>query len=525
MAGSRDNHVQQRPLLRPRRGLLVGVVSVVILVIAILMAREGLWSLLAQAVGTGVMAGVSVLVIQLSPLGPHSWRSIALGIVRILTALIVAFGIAYPFLKRTAFVSSLITSFFLLALFAASLAYLFYVSAHVRLDFPGINALVAKNRDSHTARDQRANGTVDSTVQEGVRETIQVSRLSTSGARISIANDSSIPVLRAQMVVTLVREEEDGKTPNEGHAQNIKSEAFSIPAHSVYPTAIASVFNHVGIFTLRSEGVRVYGPIGLLSRTGGARGQWRVRVVPNIYRLTRGIPRARNASQESLGIPDAPADALDYDRVRDYRPGDPLKTIHWKLVAHGQGELYTKLFETPTVSSATLIIDPLGPDFNARTLDAAYHMHDTMLEGGFSLIEHARESGIPGRLLFVNRSGALIETRWEGLATLGWFVETARRPSHTQEALEQSVLSIQSLRDNRPGYTIFATSRLASRTVEALIACRHSGIPLLVLHAQPSATSSASKEQLAYDSMLREASIDVIGLTDGPQIIREVSTP
>lgn len=489
------------------------------------MAREGLWSLLAQAVGTGVMAGVSALVIQLSPHELHSWRNIALGIVKVLTALIVSFGIAYPFLKRTTVASSLITSFFLLSLFAASLAYLFYVSAHVRLDFPGINALIAKGGGSHTARSQRAKGTADGTERQSMHETIQVSRLSTSGTRISIANDSPMPVLRAQTVVTLVREEEDDKALNEGRAQSIKSEAFSIPAHSVYPTAVANVFNHVGIFALRSEGVRVYGPIGLLSRTGGARGQWRVRVVPNIYRLTRGIPRARNASQESLGIPDAPADALDYDRVRDYRPGDPLKTIHWKLVAHGQGELYTKLFETPTVSSATLIIDPLGPDLNARTLDAAYHMHDTMLEGGFSLIEHARESGIPGRLLFVNRSGALIETHWEGPATLGWFVEYARRPLYTQEALEQSVLSIQSLRDNRPGYAIFATSRLTSRTVEALIACRHAGVSLLVVHAQPSATSSESEAQLSYDSMLREASIDVIGLSDGPQIIREVSTP
>lgn len=216
-------------------------------------------------------------------------------------------------------------------------------------------------------------------------------------------------------------------------------------------------------------------------------------------------------------------DALDYDRVRDYRPGDSLRKIHWKLVAHRQGELYTKLFEDSRFSTVTLLVDPYGANTNTTSPDHGYHQHDTMLEGGFSLIEHARESGLLGRLRFVNRSGALVESNWEGWASLGWFVEVAKRPESSQEALSQSTVAIQSLSTGSAGYTIFTTSRLTERSVRELTAAHHSGVPLLVLHALPSQNSSELSQQKTFDDRLRRASIVVISLTDGKQIIQEVA--
>ncbi len=462
----------------------------------------------------------------------RSWRGIALGIAKWLTFLLMVVMAIELWANAGSGSPDCVFALFLFAVFAVALAYWIVVSPRVRLRIPGFDANAdqqeaggadggarpnARNAgDRHVARLSRKR-------QHDVVKTVQVSRLDTKAAGLVVANGAPVPVLRAQAAVTLTHEPEGGDASEDPMPTFVNGTEFAIPARSERPVAVASTFDHVGIFMLRCAGVRIYGLLGLLTRVCGPSGQWRVRVVPNIYRLTRGIPQKRKVSQSDLGIPDTPSDALDYDRVREYRPGDPLKTIHWNLVAHGTGDLYTKLFETATVSGVTLLVDPFGPQVSAGSPDAVYHMHDTMLEGAFSLVEHARQSDLACRLRFFDRSGKLVETGWHGMATLGWFVETAQRPAETQLARERGASAIRSLRNGRLGYTIYATCRLSDESVTELIACHHLGVPLLVVHALPARSARENASQRAYDNRLREASIDVIDLMDGSQIVREVA--
>ena len=462
----------------------------------------------------------------------RSWRSVIRGVVRAFALAIIVFVVLYPLIEGQPQGAGRFNSLFVITLCCLSIAYLLFVSSRVRLRLPGIDErLIETEQEAHRngAGGTRLRGVglfgrkARHTTEQGDTTTIQVTRLSTEAARITVENQSPLPVLHAEATLTLVHEDEDMESSS-ANTKLVKGKSFSIPAHGAYPAAVGNAFDHVGIYRMHSAGIRIYGLLGVLSRLRGRPGEWRVRVVPNIYRLAYGIPRDRSVRQSELGIPDSPADALDYDRVRDYRPGDPLKTIHWKLVAHGQGDLYTKLFETSTVSSVTLVIDPYGPDCSPTYAEDAYRQHDTMLEGSFSLVEHARENGIAGQLHYVSRSGSLVETRWAGRATLGLFVETARRPAHGQDALQQSVRAIDSLRSPRAGYVIFATSRLSPQTVEALVSCHHAGVSLLVVHALPEQASPNHQSQLAFDERLRKESITVVSLHSGSQIVREVTT-
>ena len=430
----------------------------------------------------------------------QSWRTL-LGLFATVYVLItLAVVVTHGLLNEGAGIVARLNAIFVLALFAVSLAYLWYVSSQVRFSVPGIEE------------------GLEGLDADGV--TIQVSRLSSDAARVTVTNDAWLPVLRAVVTFELVPDSRN--EPAVTGLDSPKGRQLSLPARSAESTVVANVFDHVGIFRLQSSEIRVYGLLGLASRARESSGRWRMRVVPNVYRLAYGIPRERRAGQDSLGLPRSPADALDYDRVRDYLPGDPLKTIHWKLVAHSQGELFTKLFETPIISSATLVIDTYGPAIAPGSAASAYHLHDTMFEGGFSLLEHARENGIAGHLRYYNHEGSLVDADWTGPAMLGWFVETARRPSQMQGARELSDRSIQSLRDGNPGYVIFATSCLTERTVRELIGCHRAGVALLVVHALPAGSEGEGALQRAYDARLRNASIGVIGLTDGPQIVQAV---
>ena len=440
-----------------------------------------------------------------------TWRGVLRGIGKGLVVFLVAVEVLAGLLDPTMGPAMRVTAFFVIALFCASLAYLLLVARRVRLQLPGIDEGLAehlRNVGGATPSDEVA--------------TLEVVRLGTQAAHVTVVNDAPVPVLRAQTSITLAPEDTDGVAPEGMTAKMLVGPAFSLRARSQHTAAFTRAFSHVGIFQLESAGMRIFDLFGLFSRVCSAPGKWRVRVVPNIYRLSYGIPRDRVLMQESLGIPDSPADALDYDRVRDYRPGDPLKTIHWKIVAHSQGELYTKLFETPTITATTLTIDPFGPSTAGSDAEIAYHLHDTMLEGAFSLIEHAHENDIAGRLRFVRRDGTLVEAPWAGLATRSWFVETARRPQSTHGDATSSILAVQALRTVHEGYAIFATSCLTEESVEALIAAHHAGVPLLVVHALPRSGTLATSQR-TFDKRLRAASITVVALTDGTQIVREVS--
>jgi len=420
----------------------------------------------------------------------------------------------------------------LLSLFVVSFVYWIVVSSRVRLLIPGLEE--GEKTSDNDESSEEANGAWGYAAvirkklpwkkkRPGTGGTIQVRRLSSTVSGIAVENNSPLPIMRARTGLKLIRE--DGEAQDEdGSAEEIfVGPEFSVPAHGVRPLEVRDSFAHVGIFRLHSTGIRIWDLINLFSCVRGLRGFRRIRVVPNIYRLTRGIPHEREMKQDTLGVPDTPSDALDYSRVREYRPGDPLKIIHWKIVAHSQGELYTKLFETATLSAVTLILDAYGPEVSKYSGEVAFHTYDTMLEGGFSLIEHARQSGLVTRMRFVNRNNSLVESNWEGPGTLGWFVETARRPSRDDIAVEKSIFSIRSLRDAGAGYVIFATGGLTQRSVRELIACHQRGVSLFVVHALPYVSHSERSRQEAYDSQLRNASIHVVALEDGPQIIREVS--
>lgn len=474
--------------------------------------------MLAEAIGIGTMVGLSYAIVKLAPHTGHSLRTIGLVIVKVFVLFCVISMILDALLDENSGDAIRYNAFFVMALMGASLLYLYVVSSGIRLRLPGVNA---KDTDLEAAGPAKRKGRGATDADGHDVATLQVTRLSSGGMRIRIENTSPLPVLRAETTLELIREAD---APDEGDktVTQAMGTPFSIRAGSSYPTDFGSTFNHVGIFRVRTAGIRVHDLLGLLSRTRGQSSQWRVRVVPNIYRLTYGIPRDRRLRQDSLGIPDSPADALDYDRVRDYRPGDPLKTIHWKIVAHGQGDLYTKLFETPTASAITLVIDPHGP--GAVPKDAAYHLYDTMLEGGLTLLEHAHENGIPGRLRFVDRRGLLVETRWDGRSMLGSLIETLRRPTGSTETRGQSMMAVHSLQDGHAGYALFATSWLCDSTVEELISCHQAGVSLLVVHALPASRHSEAVQQRAYDARLREAAVHVVALEDGRQIVREVST-
>ena len=95
------------------------------------------------------------------------------------------------------------------------------------------------------------------------------------------------------------------------------------------PADLSAPTGHCGVLELRADKIRVYDYLGLFSR--------RLPSPPPARLLCRPIPAETPPPllPEGLGAP-APCGAVrrgpgeEYD-LRDYRPGDPMRAVHWKL--------------------------------------------------------------------------------------------------------------------------------------------------------------------------------------------------
>jgi uncharacterized protein (DUF58 family) len=88
--------------------------------------------------------------------------------------------------------------------------------------------------------------------------------------------------------------------------------------------------------------------------------------------------------------------------VREYRPGDPPRHVHWRTTAHA-GRLIVKEFAEEQQPALTLALDlspataPGGPDVDDSPLELGTKL-------AASLARHAAERGLPVRLLTNSRA-------------------------------------------------------------------------------------------------------------------------
>lgn len=169
------------------------------------------------------------------------------------------------------------------------------------------------------------------------------------------------------------------------------------------PLGFSVSFPHVGIYELGISGIRLEDPLGLFPQAKPCAAATSVRVLPRLVPL-KPIEFSLEAADESPKLRRALlSDSLNYASVRDYEPGDPLKSIHWKLSAR-QGDYLTRVYERYTNPSATVLID-----FYSDWEDAAERaaMFDVVVEAAFSIAEQARRRSLEVQVQFPDRFGGV----------------------------------------------------------------------------------------------------------------------
>ena len=160
-------------------------------------------------------------------------------------------------------------------------------------------------------------------------------------------------------------------------------------------------FEHVGLFSAGLREVVITDFLGLFERRIPNERASRICVMPRVPNLG-SLTFSDDSDAESYKmLKTALADSLDYAYVRDYEPGDPLKTIHWKLSARTDHYL-TRLFEKTISPGVTVLLDfyvPAGEEQDAPEL------RDAVVESGLAVADYARSRGLDVEIRYMSDQG------------------------------------------------------------------------------------------------------------------------
>jgi uncharacterized protein (DUF58 family) len=159
---------------------------------------------------------------------------------------------------------------------------------------------------------------------------------------------------------------------------------------SYYLSAQERGWAKLGPFTVTSEFIP-----GLFTYRCPAGGEDPLLVLPRLGVLTRRVLSSLLARMpdSELVSPSFQRGTDEFAGLRDYRPGDPPRDIHWKMSARVPGRLLVREYEDPRVRDAAILLDTFLPNPNdarrrqrlERAVTFAGTLADALLAEGYRL--------------------------------------------------------------------------------------------------------------------------------------------
>ena len=185
---------------------------------------------------------------------------------------------------------------------------------------------------------------------------------------------------------------------------NVASEAattLSLAPFERYECDFQVRFDHVGTYSAGLNRVEITDFLGLFSARIINSDRRAVQVTPRIQPLGNLELSSDSELETTRPSKTVFSDSVDYAYVREYVPGDPLKTIHWKLSARSETYL-TRLFEESHTPGVAVIMDFYTKE---QRLDKMMFMFDALVETALSVCRCAEEMGLDTELHFSDKAG------------------------------------------------------------------------------------------------------------------------
>lgn len=298
---------------------------------------------------------------------------------------------------------------------------------------------------------------------------------------------------------------------------NEVSTTLSLSPLEQYDLTVTTKFEHIGTFHAGLRDVTIGDFLGLFSHTQRNKTHQVVRVTPNLVELD-GIEFSNEAMDEATKASRSVlADSMDYAYVREYEPGDPLKTIHWKLSARA-GEYMTRLYEVYTNPSVVIIMDFYAASEGAEDLMS---MFDAVVESAFSLARYARQQGMDVELRFRDRHGAPQQLRGADTGKVSEIVADLPRMSNdpADESAAVDMVRQQAIVPRGFNNIFVCSANLGSDMISAILEAKVSRrAPHMVAVVPPSLVGRERDEHCANLGQLEAADVAFSAITRATEL-------
>ncbi len=270
-------------------------------------------------------------------------------------------------------------------------------------------------------------------------------------------------------------------------------------------------FDHVGTYNAGVYEVTICDFLRLFTSHIPCSKQTQVFVTPRTVPIKR-ITYSNDASLESQRAHQATlSDSLDYAYVREYVPGDPLKTIHWKISARSENYM-TRLFEVHNNPGVAILMDFYAESENTEALMS---MFDAVVESAFSLANYSKEQGMDTEIHFVNKYGERCKRlSWGGVDAQNIVEELPlmkKDAVHSNETLElmRSIILSQNGQNNLVVCSADLSSEMVSLLIEAKGRKRN---PIFIAALPPGLIGREREDYCACLGRLSTANIGYVAL-------------
>ena len=247
-----------------------------------------------------------------------------------------------------------------------------------------------------------------------------------------------------------------------------------------YRYRFEAIFDHIGTYSAGVSRIAVGDLLGLFQHTIVNTRRHKVTVLPKRFDL-------RNLSLERVSVQDnskafqpVVTDDMDYAGVRDYAPGDPLKTVHWKLSSRNtEGNYYTRLFEAFGNPSINIIIDRTAPEYDAESLMGIF---DCIMESTLAIARKAREVGLDAVITFPDKAGEPQSMYAMSVEDSSDLISAIPKIEVASGAPAKQILRRNCQSIHGDGNVAFCTAHVDEETIECLLSAKlRKRNPMLVL--------------------------------------------
>lgn len=249
---------------------------------------------------------------------------------------------------------------------------------------------------------------------------------------------------------------------------------LSAPAFAARSFDLSLACPHRGVYPIGVSDISVTDVFGLLTFSRHVnRCRFQVEVTPRARRLPPIELAAGNDEDNRLTrMTEDNASPAD---VRDWRAGDALKKVHWKLSMRKR-ELMVRTYEESIRPDTLLLIDlyPVG------TLKShAMTIEDAVCESAAAIARAQISEGYPVRMpLFAAQPTEVAGTDERAL---GAFVSALTQVPFDSPFPFEKVILLEMRRMQRTGGAVFITPRLNARVADLAIQMRRTGMSMIVI--------------------------------------------